>query len=131
MKEERKIQKDRKTSFFRTVLKHIKSLKKEIRGKHKIIHSDILTEIQLKLSKNTISASSIEKLFDSYGNVIVEYLSSTQIYKDILNINKSKTNKAFYLLHLREIAAEANKGRLSEYPFFSRLSFKDKIKSIV
>lgn len=65
------------------------------------------------------------------GPQIIQYLASPKVYEDILNINKSRVNKCFYLLHLRAICIEARNGRLSCYSFFHNTrSLQEQIKYI-
>lgn len=47
-----------------------------------------------------------------------------------MRINKSKVNKAFYILHLEEIAAWARTNNLAEYPFFAKRTLNEEIKQI-
>lgn len=91
---------------------------------------ETLAQVQGKLSQNTISKEAVDELMSKCGPEIVEYLQSSQAYYDILNVNKSKVNKAFYLLHLRELSIEARNGRLSEYSFFLNCSWNDEVKNI-
>lgn len=94
-----KQQKDRKTSFFRTVLKHLKQGAKGWKNER----GQLLEVVQRKLSKNTIASEDIAMLCSKFGTQILEYLESPEVFRDILVFNKSRANKLYYILHLDEI----------------------------
>ena len=106
--------KDRKTSFFRLILKH---LKKKIKSKNKKVPADF-SVYQKRLNMNSICSDMIEDLFTKHKIKILAYLKSPKFREDIILRNKSKTNKLFYLLHLDSIIYEAEKGKIHEFPFF-------------
>jgi hypothetical protein len=113
------------------VLKHLKTV-----FKHKLKNGDkspseIIDLLQRKLSNNTISKEDIEQLFRKYGAAILQYFDSDQCYQDFVFVNKSKTSRAYYMLHLKEIAIEARNGRLSDYPFFLRGGILKEIEKVV
>lgn len=68
--------KDRKTSFFRTILKHLKKISRKGPKGSRGSNWETLDAIQEKLSKNTISKEDIAELIESRGAEIVEYLES-------------------------------------------------------
>lgn len=73
----------------------------------------VLDEFQKKLSANTISGIDVKKLEEKFGEEIRLYLNSYEAERDMIVINKSKINKVYYMLHLREISIASEKGKLS------------------
>jgi hypothetical protein len=58
-------------------------------------------------------------------------LKSDICIADILSVNKSRINKVFYLLHLKDISIEAELGALPEYPFYSLNTFQKSLTKMV
>lgn len=54
----------------------------------------------------------------------MEYLGNGQALKDLLTVNKSLTNKWYYLLHLKEFSIIVRKGGLASYPFYKKRPLK-------
>ena len=90
-----------------------------------------LEEFQKKLSANTISGSDIIKLEGKFKQPITDYLNSPQAYRDFLTVNKSKNNKLFYMLHLKEIGTVASRGQLPFYSFYANKELGKSVQQIV
>ena len=93
--------------------------------------SVFLDEFQKKLSANTISGGDIKKLESKFKLQITDYLNSPQAYKDFLTVNKSKNNKFFYVLHLKELGIISGRGQLPFYSFYANKEFDKGIKHMI
>ena len=91
----------------------------------------VLNAIQDKLNVNTISKSDVKKLQEKFGEEIRQYLSSYEAEKDMILVNKSKINKVYYVLHLREISIASEEGKLSQYSFYENKELEKQIKGMI
>ena len=83
------------------------------------------------MSANTISGSDIIKLEGKFKQPITDYLNSPQAYRDFLTVNKSKNNKLFYMLHLKEIGTVTSRGQLPFYSFYANKELGKSVQQIV
>ena len=113
-------------------MRFLKKKQKEKKGEMEDEEASVfLEEFQKKLSANTISGGEIKKLESKFKLQITEYLNSPQAYKDFLTVNKSKNNKFFYVLHLKELGIISDRGHLPCYSFYANKEFEKGIKQII